>query len=130
MARNPERRAGKARFTGIPHHIMDSENYALLDGWGVKLMLDLAKQYNRYNNGDLSLAWSQMRERGWRSKGTLEAAKNRLLELGFIEQTRQGWRKKCSLFALTWEPIDECKGKLDVKPTERPSNRWKEPVKN
>ena len=126
----PRGRSKTARFTGIPHHVMDSANYRSIDGWGAKLLLDLAKQFNGYNNGDLSMAWSKMRDIGWRSKGTLNSAKDLLLKLGFIEITRQGGRHRCSLFALTWAPINECKGRLEVKPTGQPSNLWKTPVQN
>jgi hypothetical protein len=48
-----------------------------------------------------------------------------LLALGFIEQTRQGGKNQCSLYAVTWLAIDECNGKLYVKPTNVASNLWK-----
>jgi hypothetical protein len=44
---------------------------------------------------------------------------------GFIEQTRQGGKNQCSLYAVTWLAIDECNGKLDVNPTRAASNLWK-----
>lgn len=124
-ALKPKGRARNARYAGIPHIVMESENYSKLSGWDVKLLLELAKQYNGGNNGDLSAAWSTMRKQGWRSPGTLNTSIKRLLQFGFIVQSRQGGRHKCSLYALTWRPIDECKGKLEIATTTQASNEWK-----
>lgn len=114
-------KAGRSSFLGIPHPVIDSQAYKSLNGWAVKLLIDIAAQYKGSNNGDLCAAWSVMRERGWKSPGTLHKALSALLDAGLIEQTRQGGRNRCSLYAITWRPIDECKGKLDVKPTQGPS---------
>jgi len=118
-------RREKPTFVGIPMIVMDSPAYCRLGGWDVKLLMDIARQYNGYNNGDLCAAWKTMKPKGWNSKGTLNRALQTLQELGFVEQTRQGGRNRCSLFSLTWQPIDECKGKLDVSPTQTPSNRYR-----
>ena len=120
----PYGRARKARFAGVPHPVMESDNYRQLNGWDVKLLLEMAKQYNGSNNGDLSAAWSVMKHQGWKSPGTLSASISRLQKYGFIICSRFGGRHKCSLYAITWQPIDECKGKLDIASTNRPSNRW------
>ena len=52
-------------------------------------------------------------------------AKNELIERGFIAVSRQGGRNKCSLYAVTWQPIDDCKGKLDIGASNKPLNLWK-----
>jgi hypothetical protein len=62
---------------------------------------------------------------GWHSQGSVHKALTELLALGFIEQTRQGGKNQCSLYAVTWLAIDDCKGKLDVNPTRVASNLWK-----
>ncbi|MBO6811714.1 MULTISPECIES: hypothetical protein [Marinobacter] len=122
-------RKGNASFLHIPHEVLNSDAYRSQDGWTAKLLVDLAGQFNGGNNGDLCAAWTIMREKGWRSKGTLHKSLNNLLEAGLIEQTRQGGKNRCSLYAVTWRAIDECKGKLDVRPTRSPSGLWKEPIK-
>ena len=122
-------RKGNASFLHIPHEVLNSDAYRSQDGWTAKLLVDLAGQFNGGNNGDLCAAWTIMREKGWRSKGTLHKSLNNLLEVGLIEQTRQGGKNRCSLYAITWRAIDECKGKLDVRPTRSPSGLWKEPIK-
>lgn len=120
----------KELFAGIPHHVMDCENYQHIGAWKTRLLLELARQYNGFNNGDLSAPWSQLQKRGWKSKGTLNKAIKNLLHWGMIELSRQGGMHQCSLYALTWKNIDECKGKLEIAPTRAPSNRWKVPPKN
>lgn len=130
MASNkPNGRRTKARFAGIPHMLMESPNYAELNGWDVKLLLEIVKQHNGSNNGDLCATWKLMKASGWRSPSTLSLSIKRLEHYGFIEQTRQGGRHSCNLYGLTWYPIEECKGKLDIKATSRPSDNWKIPAK-
>lgn len=125
--RNPTR-----SFAGIPHDVLNTKNYASLSGWDVKLLLDIVAQYTGCNNGDFTASWSVMCAKGWRSKGTLSRAVEELLNAGFIEKTRQGGRNLCSLYAISWQPIDECLDKrsklhkLDVKPTNVASGRWKD----
>ncbi|KAA1175876.1 hypothetical protein FWJ25_01710 [Marinobacter salinexigens] len=114
-------RKGNAPFLHIPHSVLESEAYRRLDGWSAKLLVDIAGQFKGYNNGDLTAAWSHMVKRGWRSKGTLHKALKALVDAGLIEQTRQGGRNRCSLYAVTWKAINECGGKLDVRQTKGPS---------
>lgn len=119
-------RKGTAGFMGLPHHILSSPAYLSLDGWAVKLLVDITGQYHGYNNGDLCTAWAIMKPKGWNSRSTLQNAQKKLLERGLIQLTRQGGRNKPSLYAITWQSIDECKGKLEIGPTDRPSNQWRE----
>lgn len=117
-------RKGQAGYLHIPRDVLKSEAYLNLDGWAVKLLVDVAGQFCGNNNGDLTASWSVLRDKGWRSPGTLNKALKTLTEAGLLEQTRQGGRNRCSLYAVTWRPIDECKGKLDIKPTQAPSARY------
>jgi len=114
-------RKGQAGFLNIPHSVLESAAYKGLDAWAVKLLVDIAGQFRGANNGDLCATWSVMRDKGWRSPSTLNKALKQLLDGGLIQVTRQGGRNQCSLFAVTWRGIDECKGKIDVKPTKGPS---------
>jgi len=88
-------------------------------------MLDLYGQYKGSNNGDFAMAWSMMKKRGWRSKDTLYRARDELIDNGFVIQTRQGGKHQCSLYAITWQPIDECNGKLDCPSTIVAPGYWK-----
>lgn len=125
------RRTGHTFFMK-PHHIFqaDCKNNipspaSVLTHKAANLLDNLMAQLNGSNNGDLSAAPKITKLYGWTSQGSVHDALTELLALGFIEQTRQGGRNKCSLYAVTWYPINECGGKLDVKPTKAPSNLWK-----
>lgn len=128
MTRHRSRATGRREsgtFFGLPHAVMASESYRALSAHAVKLLCDLGSQYHGFNNGDLSATWKVMQPLGWKSRDTLERAKKELVRAGMIELTRQGGLHRCSLYALTWRPIDECKGKLDVKSTSVSSGLWK-----
>jgi hypothetical protein len=118
-------RAESGQFLAIPTQIPLSDQYTKLTAWSVKLLIDLYAQYNGRNNGDLCAAWSLMQKRGWRSKGTLYRAVMELTDAGFILKTRMGGRHKTTLYAVTFKGIDECGGKLEIKPTAIPPNTWK-----
>lgn len=107
---------------------MENLDYISLPGNAVKLLNELAYQYRGHNNGDLTCAWSVMKKRGFTSKGTLQRAIKLLLEKQLIVITREGRFLNpggvCALYALTWQPIDECKGKLDVNSTIVPIRKF------
>jgi hypothetical protein len=119
-------------FSAKPHHIFraDCKNgipspASVLSHMAAHLLDNLTAQFNGSNNGDLSAAPKIMKLYGWNSQGSLHKALAELLAFGFIEQTRQGGKNQCSLYAVTWLAIDDCKGKLDVSPTKVASNLWK-----
>jgi len=120
-------RSDSGGFFGIPHAVLRSPNWRALPPRAVKLVCDLGGQFRGSNNGDLSAAWRIMRPLGWNSRATLADAIADALRFGMIEKTRQGGLHVCSLYALTWKPIDECGGKLDVSATRIPSGLWQQP---
>ena len=109
----------------MPHEVLNSKAYPSLTPAAVKLLLDLGAQYRGTNNGDLCAAWTVMAKRGWRSKATLTRALRELEGKGFICKTRQGGRHRASLYAVTWRPIDECGGKLEVRATRTAPGYWR-----
>ena len=130
MARTRRKIMGRADSGGylmLPHAVLASPNYRTLSAHAVKLLCDLGSQFKGGNNGDLCATWSLMHARGWKSRDTLGKALAELLHYGMIQQTRQGGLHQCSLYALTWHMIDECKGKLDCAPTRVPSGKWRQP---
>lgn len=112
-------------FLALPHKILESPSYRGLSAQAVKLLCDIGGQYRGKNNGDLCASWRVMQPRGWRSRDTLSRALRGLLNGHLIELTRQGGMNACSLYALTWLQIDDCKGKLDVPATSKASGLWK-----
>ena len=117
-------------FIRLPHNVVRSVGYSRLSAYAVKLLIDLSNQFNGKNNGDLSMAYSVFKNKGWRSPSTLDKAKNELIESGYIEVCRKGNRKRCALYALTFYAVDACVGKIEIKPTEKPKSLWRknEPV--
>lgn len=116
-------------FNGIPRMVMVHPDYKNLSGNAVKLLMAMIHQYRGYNNGDLNAAWTVMKDWGFKSKQTLSNALNALLDSGLIVKTRTGRFMNpggaCALFAITWQPIDECKGKgLETKPTLTPPRKF------
>ena len=118
-------RNSKGRFIAIPHSVLDHPDYIRLKGGAIKLLNELVRQYNGKNNGNLTVAYSVLKGRGFNSKDTITKGKNELLEAGLIVLTREGFFSnpgaKCALYALAWQAIDECPSiGLDIAPTVKP----------
>lgn len=118
-------RANRGPLFALPREILDSPAWARLSAHEIKLLVDMGAALRGANNGDLSCTWAAMHQRGWASRDTLARALAGLLSRGFITLTRQGGKRVCNLYAVTWLPVDECSGKLDVKPRPVPSHDWR-----
>ena len=108
-------------YFAVPHALHDSEDFRLLSGCALKILFGLIRQYRGHNNGDLSASFTQAKLWGINSKTTLAKALDELQERNLILRTREGRfinpGGRCALYALTWKPIDECDGKLEVAAT-------------
>lgn len=111
-------------FLMIEHRISDSPEFGRLSGNAVKLLVELARQYRPGKNGDLSIPWSMLSTRGWKSKATVHSSKLELLAAGWIIETRKGGKNMCSLYALTYYAIDESEKHLEPS-TVTPPNLWR-----
>jgi hypothetical protein len=130
MARKRWKSVGRQEsgtFLRVPTDVLLSKTFRSLSTKAKALILDIGTQYNGHNNGHLSPSWALMREQGWVSKQTLQAALEELIEKGLLEQTRQGGRHRCSLHGFTWMPIDKgpAGASLDVPPTKVASGLWR-----
>lgn len=121
-------REGLGRFVAIPHSVLEHPDYQKLTGAAVKILLAMLTQYNGRNNGDFTLALSVMKSFGFNSSDTINSAKKQLLNHGLIIETRPGQFTNpggiCALYAVTWQPIDECHGKLNTAPTSTPPRKF------
>lgn len=131
MAKDRRRAKGRKEsgsFALLPHAVMDSKDFRALSGGALKVLLGLLRQYKGANNGDLSAPFTQAVRWGIGSKTTLAKALRELQELNLIVCTREGRFIKpggcCALYALTWKPIDECGGKLEVSSTVTPTRKF------
>lgn len=94
-------------FTGIVHSVFACPAFTGLSPHACKLLLELVGQYRGNNNGNLTVAWSVVSKRGWRSRTTLWRCKAELIEAGFVYVTRKGHMPStCELLALTWFALD------------------------
>lgn len=119
-------RGGGPTFVMLRHDMVRSREWQALSGNAVKLAIYLAQQYNGSNNGDFSMSKADLIKDGWNSQTTALKARGELLETGFIMITRHGYKRVCSLYAVTWLAIDECPEKrLEIAPTVRAPDLWK-----
>jgi hypothetical protein len=121
--RNPKRKGhdtgrDHGGFIALPWSVLDCPAYARLSYPAKALLLEVARQFVKDNNGRLLLSRAYMRTRGWKSNDTLTKAKTELLEAGFIHETVTGHRpNKASWYAVTWRALDKLPG-YDVGTTE------------
>lgn len=98
-------------FVAMPWSVLDSMAYASLSLAAKALLMELARQYVRDNNGRLLLSFAYLSKRGWNSKDVITRAKRELLTAGFIHETVVGHRpNKASWYAVTWWTLDKIKG--------------------
>lgn len=113
--RNKDRRGDSGRdaggFIALPWSVMDCPAYARLSMHARALLLELARQFVRDNNGRLLLSRAYMEKRGWKSADMLTKAKRELLAGGFIHETVKGQRpNRASWYAITWQRLDRIPG--------------------
>ncbi len=115
-------------FAALPHVVIDSADFRGLSGSALKVLVGLLRQYRGSNNGDLSASFTHAKAWGIGSKTTLANALEELQAAELITRTREGRFIKpggcCALYAVTWRPIDECGGKLEVSATITPPRKF------
>lgn len=120
-------------FVALPWSVLDCPAYARLSHPARALLLEMARQYVRDNNGQLLASRAHLAGRGWKSADVIQRAKDELLAAGFIHQTVQGHRpNKASWYAVTWYALDRHPG-YDagaVETFERSAYRKGVPLKN
>ena len=99
-------------FVALPWAVLDSAPYQLLSHPARSLLMELARQYVRDNNGRLLTSEAYLiGKRGWKSGDTITRAKRELMDGGFIHETVRGHRpNKASWYALTFYSIDRIAG--------------------
>jgi hypothetical protein len=115
-ARNPKRKGhdtsrDQGGFIALPWSVLDCPAYARLSHPAKALLLELARQFVRDNNGRLLASRSYLTKRGWHSPDVIARAKRDLLGAGFIHETVTGHRpNKASWYAVTWRALDKLPG--------------------
>jgi len=121
-----KRDGGGGAVMVIPHVVLNSAAYTTLSGSAVKLLYDIAMQYNINNNGALLASMRYMSEkRGWTSSDMLNKARRELIDHDLIFLTVQGrLPNKASWYGLTWLALDIDKG-LDISIQSWPRGSYK-----
>lgn len=113
--RNSGKRGDSGRdsggFIALPWSVMDSAAYAALSHPARSLLLEIARQFVRDNNGRLLASSAYLSKRGWNSTDVITRAKRELIAAGFIHETVRGQRpNKASWYAVTWRTLDRLPG--------------------
>ena len=95
------------RFLALPYTVLDSPAFLHLPAPAVRLLLDVARQYNGENNGKLLASNKYLSTRGWTSHDTALRARRDLELSGLIFETRKGMRpNRTAWYAVTWMTLD------------------------
>ena len=98
-------------FCAVPWAVLDCPAYRALSHPARALVMEIARQFTRNNNGRLLASRAHLAARGWTSNDTISRARRELLAGGFIHQMVQGYRpNKASWFAATWLELDRLPG--------------------
>lgn len=94
-------------FVAVPWAVLDCVAYTRLSHPARSLLMEIARQFVRDNNGRLLASAAYLVKRGWTSADVITRAKRELLEAGFIHETVKGHRpNKASWYAVTWRLLD------------------------
>ena len=98
-------------FVALPWSVLDSPAYSRLSHPARALLLEIARQYVRDNNGRLLASRAYLLKRGWKSNDVISRALRQLINEKFVHQTVQGHRpNKASWYAVTWYVLDKMNG--------------------
>jgi hypothetical protein len=98
-------------FIALPWQVTDSPAYIGLSHPAKALLVEIARQYVRDNNGRLLASRAHLSKRGWKSADTINRALRELIAARLIHQTVMGhFPKTASWYAVTWRTLDRLPG--------------------
>lgn len=98
-------------YIAIEHRVLDSESFADLKHSSVRVLLAIARQLSKDNNGHLQATWTWCKRYGIGSDNTLTDAIADLIAHGFIYRTKShGANGVWATYAVTWVPIKKTDG--------------------
>lgn len=98
-------------FIALPWQVTDSPAYIGLSHPAKALLVDIARQFVRDNNGRLLASRAYLSKRGWKSVDTITRALRELIAARLIHQTVMGhFPKTASWYAVTWRTLDRLPG--------------------
>jgi len=107
----PRKTLTKHPYAAIEHRVIDSPAYASLTFSARSLLVLIARQLSKDNNGHLQATHSYMQRFGFSSEHTLSRAIKELIAHGMIYRTRSGgYQQGAGMYAVTWLPISRKEG--------------------
>ena len=98
------------RYAAIEHRVIDSPAFVAMTFSARSLLLEMARQLTKDNNGHLQATYSYMQRHGF-SENTLSRAIADLIRHGMIYRTRSGgYQQGAAQYAVTWLPIRNRQG--------------------
>jgi hypothetical protein len=98
----PPKYSTKHLYAAIEHRVIDSPAYADLTFSARALLIQIARQLSKDNNGRLQATHSYMRQYGF-CENTLSRAIRELIAHGMIYRTRSGgYQQGAAQYAVTW----------------------------
>lgn len=111
-------------YTAVPHAVLDSVAFKGASYTAKSLLFEVIRQHSGGNNGHLHLYTEWLYKRCWKSAGTIQKAKEELIERGLLVKTRLGGLNAgADRFALTWLDISNFAG-LDIRPCNYHKGAW------
>jgi len=111
-------------YTPLLHVVLDSVAYKGASFSAKALLNEVMRQHTGSNNGHLQLSTKWLYKRGWKSAGTIQKAKQELIDRGLIVKTRQGGLNAgADQFAMTWVDISNFIG-LDIRRMDYHKGAW------
>ncbi len=108
---SPRKTATKHPYVAIEHRVMDNPAFADLRPSSVRVLLAIARQLTKDNNGQLQATWSWCKRYGVGSDNTLTDAVADLIAHGFVYRTKShGANGVWAKYAVTWLPIKKQEG--------------------
>ena len=101
----------KHPYAAIEHRVIDSPAYASLSFSARSLLVLIARQLSKDNNGHLQATYSYMRRFGFDSEHTISRCIKELIAHGLIYRARSGgYQQGAAQYAVTWLPIKNRQG--------------------
>lgn len=127
---SPARTTTKHPFISIDHRVVDSPAFAALKPSAQALILFIARQLKKDNNGHLQATFSWCKRYGIGSEHTLRDSIAQLISHGFIYRTRShGANGAWATYALTWLPITKKDGLFLAGFVPMAYRNWQQPEK-
>lgn len=98
-------------YLAIDHRVVDSAAFAGLSFSAKALLMLMARQLSKDNNGHLQASFGWCKRFGFGSEHTLRKAIAELISAGFIYRTRSwGANRAWACYAVTWQPVRRADG--------------------